>query len=330
MKWTLNEPKFGDIVRVKLGSIYHFGIYISDDSVIQFGLPPTSLDRDASKVFVCETSIETFLCDKFLEVGEPDKQEKKKIRKPKDIVSVAKSRLGEGGYHILYNNCEHFVNECAFGKRDCEQVDSIRKMWQNFNLIDIYIKKYPFKVKDRKIFPEERKKEIDDCKNKDISAEKFYVWKLLEYAIQQSLNRKIKDFNFYKKGSKWVCDEFEFSLSHTNNIVVVAISKKPIGIDIEKIDNRFEKIPLNRILTEEERVNKDFDWQELNRIWTVKEALFKKNSGEYFNPAKVNTINEKYVTKVVCNKEEQYYVSVASNDAIFAKFHIDDDLLIKK
>ena len=40
MKWELVEPKLGDIIRVRLGDLYHFGIFVSEDEVIQFGLAP--------------------------------------------------------------------------------------------------------------------------------------------------------------------------------------------------------------------------------------------------------------------------------------------------
>ncbi|MBR4852552.1 MAG: lecithin retinol acyltransferase family protein, partial [Clostridia bacterium] len=45
-----------------------------------------------------------------------ERQEKKKRFSPEKTVSRAKSRLGETGYNILENNCEHFVYDCAFGK----------------------------------------------------------------------------------------------------------------------------------------------------------------------------------------------------------------------
>ena len=30
MKWQLKEPRFGDMVRVAVGQIYHYGIFVSD------------------------------------------------------------------------------------------------------------------------------------------------------------------------------------------------------------------------------------------------------------------------------------------------------------
>ena len=43
MKWLLTEPRYGDMVRVKSGTVYHYGVYVSDDEVIQFGLAPAAI-----------------------------------------------------------------------------------------------------------------------------------------------------------------------------------------------------------------------------------------------------------------------------------------------
>ena len=41
MKWQLTQPVAGDMIRVKLGSIYHYGVFVSEEEVIQFGLLDT-------------------------------------------------------------------------------------------------------------------------------------------------------------------------------------------------------------------------------------------------------------------------------------------------
>ena len=128
MKWELIEPKKGDIIRVKTGSIYHYGIYASDDEIIQFGLNPVSrvgvADADIS---VCSSCIDDFLVGGFLEVGTAEKKDKKRFS-PDKTVKLARERLGEKGYHILNNNCEHFAHECVMGEKFSEQVDGLRLM----------------------------------------------------------------------------------------------------------------------------------------------------------------------------------------------------------
>ena len=94
MKWLLTEPRFGDMIRVKSGTVYHYGVYVSDDEVIQFGLAPAA--RPAlkdSEVEVLSTDIDTFLSGQFLEVAEFDRKEKKANNTPDEAVSTARARL---------------------------------------------------------------------------------------------------------------------------------------------------------------------------------------------------------------------------------------------
>ena len=40
MKWVFGECLPGDMIRIKTGAVYHYGIFVSDAEVIQFGYPP--------------------------------------------------------------------------------------------------------------------------------------------------------------------------------------------------------------------------------------------------------------------------------------------------
>ena len=44
------------------------------------------------------------------------------------MIDAAVSQLGQGGYDIIYNNCEHFVNKCVFGVAYSTQIDKMREM----------------------------------------------------------------------------------------------------------------------------------------------------------------------------------------------------------
>ena len=37
MKWEPTNCRTGDMVRIRLGSIYHYGVFLSEDEVVQFG-----------------------------------------------------------------------------------------------------------------------------------------------------------------------------------------------------------------------------------------------------------------------------------------------------
>ena len=47
-------------------------------------------------------------------------------RGPDETVRLAMSRVGETGYDILRNNCEHFANACAFTEARPTALDGLR------------------------------------------------------------------------------------------------------------------------------------------------------------------------------------------------------------
>ena len=126
MIFTEKEPRYGDIIRTRVRFYHHYGIYVSDQRVIQFGLPDnTGTPND--QICIMATDVYTFLNGGDVEVGEPEREDRKKMRPAAQIVALAESRLGETGYDILHNNCEHFVNECAFGEHRCGFLEAARE-----------------------------------------------------------------------------------------------------------------------------------------------------------------------------------------------------------
>ena len=129
MNWTDDTPKPSQIIRTKVSFYYHYGIFVSEDEVIQFGLPDDP-GRPSEEIKVLTTDIYTFLGNGSLETATPEKSEKKSMRTPSEIIKIARSRIGEGGYDILHNNCEHFANECYFGEKK-SFLDDVRKKIRN-------------------------------------------------------------------------------------------------------------------------------------------------------------------------------------------------------
>lgn len=124
-QWELINPHPGAHIRTKVQDIYHHAIYLGNDEVVQFGLP-FDMFRDPTDVRVMKSPIEDFLVG-FLEVRVYSKKELKKKRTDQEIIQIALSRVGEGNYNILKNNCEHFCNECVFGEKVSTQVDNLAK-----------------------------------------------------------------------------------------------------------------------------------------------------------------------------------------------------------
>ncbi len=132
MKWRPDIPKAGDMIRVEVGSIYHYGIYVSDDEIIQFGEPPIDiLTRRDEDIRVIATDICLFSAGKIPERAIAETREEKKRFTNKKTVELARARIGESGYSIIHNNCEHFVYECVYGKKYCHFEAEMRKRWRD-------------------------------------------------------------------------------------------------------------------------------------------------------------------------------------------------------
>jgi hypothetical protein len=117
------KPVYGDQIRVNRGLYYHHGIYVDDNTIVQFGSPTNELNPDTAEVMV--VTLDTFLKGSTCEVRVLNEEEEKRVRKPSEIVNYAFSMLGTKGYNIITNNCEHFASQCLFGHKESEQVDKV-------------------------------------------------------------------------------------------------------------------------------------------------------------------------------------------------------------
>ena len=133
MKWTVREGKFGDMVRVRCTDQFeHYGVYVSDKEVIQFGKNPSlRLNVSEADVRVLSTDINEFRNGTFPEFADMGFTEKRKRFSPEKTVELARSRIGESGYNIIHNNCEHFAYECVFGKKYSSQEEKVRTAIKN-------------------------------------------------------------------------------------------------------------------------------------------------------------------------------------------------------
>ena len=332
MNWELKEPITGDMVRVKIGSIYHYGVFVSEDEIIQFGLAPqvrqTVKDVD---VEVCASTVDAFLCGGFLEVATLDKKEKKNRRAPQQTVAYARGRLGEKGYNILYNNCEHFAYECVTGERKCTQAENVRNLFRSIPIVDVFIATLPPQNSENELYPKERKQEIETCSNERVKRQKYYVWKLLEYALQRSFGLKIQNLTFTKqRNGKWTCPNCCFSLSHSENALAVAVSRQSVGVDIERIAKAKEGFIQKVLDKEEARLLKDVPNERRDEFligkWTEKESIFKAGEELRFQPAKIHTAKHSKTGKKITVAGEEYMLSVACEHVDRVRYFENVDL----
>lgn len=119
----------------------HFGVYIGNDKVIHFASKKEGMPKSVNKIslasFVSEQTGTFFLIDfdKYFEeapiyemipvlavIAKNMRMSNYKDISAKETVRRAKSRLGETGYSLLFNNCEHFAMWCKTGSAECNQL----------------------------------------------------------------------------------------------------------------------------------------------------------------------------------------------------------------
>ena len=302
------------MIRVALGSIYHYGIYVSDEEVIQFGYPPILRDKDKDNIVVVATDIDTFSCGQMVQVGKLTFHDHLKRFRPEHTVTIARNRIGEGGYNIIHNNCEHFAYECYTGVKYSSQESEARKKWSQTPFVNVYVSEIPEEIDFEVVTPSIRQEEIDNCSSQEVKKEKYWDWKVLAKAIQKDVKTDIGVVNFKKeKDGKWICPEFYFSLSHTKGLVVVAISNFEVGVDVEYLDRFSENDPhleglKNKIACKNETIT---DSKNLLMHWVMKESIYKYNGkGKYIpnkieikkHPAGAYVLDEKIIVGVCSTK----------------------------
>lgn len=123
--WNYTQCKKGDHIRVSRGLYSHHGVYISDEEVIHFTGTDDDSVLDWSKCEVIKTDIDDFLCCGTLEVKEYTEEELDDLYPVEHIVHYARVCLGDAGYNLVINNCEHFANMCTLGRFRSKQVERV-------------------------------------------------------------------------------------------------------------------------------------------------------------------------------------------------------------
>lgn len=123
--WVQKPPQKGDHIRVqRMNGLYaHHGVYVSDSEVIHFTGTDDDSILDWDKPEVISTDLATFLKGGILEVKEYTDEEFADLYSPEQIVVYARACLGDKGYNLIFNNCEHFANVCTLGRFRSNQVD---------------------------------------------------------------------------------------------------------------------------------------------------------------------------------------------------------------
>ena len=147
----------------------------------------------------------------------------------------------------------------------------------------ILIKAYTDKLLEEKLPPYLTKEEIKKSKDykSEIAKINYLVSKaILNLALKGLLEKEIADLTVKRdKNNKPYVEStlgLKFNISHTEGLVLLAFFKREVGVDIEKINYKFEfKDILENCFTRDEIINIDNNIISFYRYWTAKEAYLK-------------------------------------------------------
>lgn len=165
--------------------------------------------------------------------------------------------------------------------KDFLTLENLKAKLSNNDLI--LIKAYTDKLLEEKLLSYLTEEEI--IKSKDYKSEiakiNYLVSRaILNLSLKGLLEKGINDLIVKRdKNNKPYLENtlgLKFNISHTEGLVLLAISKREVGIDVEKINFKFEfKDILENCFTRDEIINIDNNIISFYRYWTAKEAYLK-------------------------------------------------------
>lgn len=147
----------------------------------------------------------------------------------------------------------------------------------------ILIKAYTDKLLEEKLLPYLTKEEIiksEDYKSEIAKINYLVSRAILNLVLKGLLEKEIDDLTVKRdKNNKPYVEStlgLKFNISHTEGLVLLAFFKREVGVDIEKINYKFEfKDILENCFTKYEIINIDNNIISFYRYWTAKEAYLK-------------------------------------------------------
>lgn len=165
--------------------------------------------------------------------------------------------------------------------KDFLALENLKAKLSNNDLI--LIKAYTDKLLEEKLLSYLTEEEI--IKSKDYKSEIAKInyiasRAILNLVLKYLLEKEIDDLIVKRdKNNKPYLENtigLKFNISHTEGLVLLAFFKREVGVDVEKINYKFEfKDILENCFTKDEIINIDNNIISFYRYWTAKEAYLK-------------------------------------------------------
>lgn len=165
--------------------------------------------------------------------------------------------------------------------KDFLTLENLKAKLSNNDLI--LIKAYTDKLLEEKLLSYLTEEEIiksEDYKSEIAKINYLVSRAILNLSLKGLLEKGINDLIVKRdKNNKPYLENtigLKFNISHTEGLVLLAFSKREVGIDVEKINYKFEfKDILENCFTRDEIINIDNNIISFYRYWTAKEAYLK-------------------------------------------------------
>jgi len=120
--YAFNIPRIGSLLYVEnffieIPTFRHYGVYVGNGKVIHFAAL-SGQEISFANAIIHETTLDRFLNGRALRIDGGIETE----FPPDAIIARARSRLGDGNYCLLTNNCEHFARWVVTGDSVSHQV----------------------------------------------------------------------------------------------------------------------------------------------------------------------------------------------------------------
>ena len=132
--------------------------------------------------------------------------------------------------------------------------------------LEKYLKKLPSNFLDQ----------VNKYKEDDQRRRSFFSWYLLYLKlVERKLN--VSDLKVvFNENGKPLIEGINFNISHSHNLVAVAISSHEVGIDLELVEEKNNERIAKKIMNEEEYQKYLKNKEYFYKVWTKKEAYLKR------------------------------------------------------
>lgn len=135
----------------------------------------------------------------------------------------------------------------------------------------------------------------------------FFSWYLLYLKL---VERKINVSNLkveFNENGKPLIEGINFNISHSHNLVAVAISSHEVGIDLELVEEKDNEKIAKKIMNEEEYQKYLKNKEYFYKVWTKKEAYLKRKGLALDFALNKDQKIEDVVSYYIQDEDDHYY-----------------------